>query len=445
MVKIPAVKPALVDIAPRSGPNNAGASNDGLSIDRSVLQTRANRGRQVLPTGYLDPTKVVIDDSDGEHEEDHHDDEEEWKDSADEDPLTKIAKQVKKKGLFKSPMVPPILQPMVSPLRSSHSTAKQEDHGAIAQQSRAELPLKPLKLDIDVSPSQDGPAGVHVETKPLVRANSALDITGQERFGNSLKIDIENLMKLTSRPVYRVHVVAASKVGFTSIPPELRVRIYRMLFRSENCIAIGVRQDFCRSSQFLRTCKLVHYEGRVILYRENKFQLRREYNIRGRFFDRSWSDIGYEDCYRFVDMIGPINLSMIRDVGIFLDDALPSLTPDVDVRRRRYINDQNLRCCLGLLAKHGQLQRIKLEIHGRRRLGWNTEDAGFLGQLKAIKADCVFFGRLDEKDEGSDTHVKKSTYPYTYSGCNLELLLIEILRRSIGHKVKQEGTKRGAA
>ena len=86
----------------------------------------------------------------------------------------------------------------------------------------------------------------------------------------------------------------AAKLGFSNLPPELRLRIYRMLFRSTGCITIGARDDFCYSAQFLRTCKLVHLEGRVILYRENRFQLQRERSTRGRFFDQTWTEIGYE-------------------------------------------------------------------------------------------------------------------------------------------------------
>ncbi len=126
-------------------------------------------------------------------------------------------------------------------------------------------------------------------------------------------------------------------------------------------------------------------------------------------------------------MIQGANISMMRDVGIYLDDALPSLAPDV--RGRRYINDGNLMGCLNLLAKHGQLQRIKLQIHGRRRLGWSFEDTMFLTELKKVKADKVGFGFLDEPDERSDEWAIR-TNPYT-RGRNVERLMVPILRKSM--------------
>jgi len=136
-------------------------------------------------------------------------------------------------------------------------------------------------------------------------------------------------------------------------------------------------------------------------------------------------------------MIQGTNISMMRDVGVYLDDALPSLAPDV--RRRRYINDRNLMGCLDLLAKHSQLQHVKLQIHGRRRLGWSFEDTAFLTALKKIKADKVGFGFLDETDERSDEWAVR---PYSYTrGRNIERLMVPILRNSMvrGGKQAEEG------
>ena len=99
-------------------------------------------------------------------------------------------------------------------------------------------------------------------------------------------------------------------------------------------------------------------------------------------------------------MIGAANISLLRDIAMYLDDGLPSLEPDAT--RRRYINDQNLRFCLSLLARFAHLSRIKFEIHGRRRLGSHGEDVPFLERLKLIKADYVGFGYLRATDMMSE-------------------------------------------
>ena len=99
---------------------------------------------------------------------------------------------------------------------------------------------------------------------------------------------------------------------------------------------------------------------------------------------------------RFLEGIGPINITLLRDVGISFDDATPSQAPDTPIYFRRYVNDMHLRYSIQLLAKHSQLNYLKLEFLGRRRLSYY--DYEILAALRKVKANRVDFGYLHEPD-----------------------------------------------
>ena len=70
-------------------------------------------------------------------------------------------------------------------------------------------------------------------------------------------------------------------LGFNSLPPEIRNRIYRMLFVG-NPVELIFRANNSRSAALLATCKEIEREGSSILYGENVFCFRpRFYNIQG--------------------------------------------------------------------------------------------------------------------------------------------------------------------
>jgi hypothetical protein len=60
-------------------------------------------------------------------------------------------------------------------------------------------------------------------------------------------------------------ITKPTKKGFTDLPYELRVDIYRRTFVKKQPLAFNSKEGFSRSSQFLRTCKLVYEEGREIM------------------------------------------------------------------------------------------------------------------------------------------------------------------------------------
>jgi len=181
-------------------------------------------------------------------------------------------------------------------------------------------------------------------------------------------------------------------VGFNDLPPELRNTIYRYLFaRKDKNHEIRIpppkSASLCRSTQFLRTCKLVYSEGCSILYGENTFFLVRHYATRGPFWETIPKEIGYQDVLHFLKMIGQENVQYLRDIKFSFDDALPKDTPYMDSHeKRRYLNDEYLMHCLRIL-RHGKLRIFHMQFNGRRRL--LKSDVKFLGYLEQIKADEV--------------------------------------------------------
>lgn len=142
----------------------------------------------------------------------------------------------------------------------------------------------------------------------------------------------------------RVHdMEGLHQTGFSDLPPEIRNRIYRMVFVTNAPIEFQTRKDFSRSAAFLRTCNLVHEEGREILYGENTFCFARSEYKRGKFWERTWTEIGYKDVRRFFETIGPINIGMLKYVSFILTDVSRSAAPDLNWDQRRFVHDRVLR------------------------------------------------------------------------------------------------------
>jgi len=302
MAKTAALRPVSRKVQSGSGSRNVGSSIAGQSIVRSALPMRANRGNQGLPRGYVDSTDMVIDDSDEEYEDESKKDSE---DSAEDDPLTKMAKQAKKKGLSGAPVPAPKLKPMLTPVEyiCAGQQLKNDNVTQVAQQSQIRIPLRPLQLVINAPPEHKGPILINIDLNSLISQNIT-PVNGGQGVGkesieeeNRIHMDSTATTMPTSLTISRspcVETTRTVKPSFDILPPELRLRVYRLLFTTKGWTIVGNRQDFSRSAQLLRTCKLVHSEGRAVLYGENKFQFRREHNIRGQFFERQWNDIGYE-------------------------------------------------------------------------------------------------------------------------------------------------------
>lgn len=184
----------------------------------------------------------------------------------------------------------------------------------------------------------------------------------------------------------RVNAVQKAKTSFTDLPPEIRIRIYRSVFVTEAPINFHSRRDFQRSSSFLRTCQIAHNEGRAVLYGENAFHFERSHSTRGKFFEEDWREIGFKDMRRFLETIGPTNISMMRYISIEFGDATKAYGP-VEEIERRFVNDPVVLRCLELIGSNTHLAKFAVQFAGRRNL--DRTDLPFLRALTSIKSQEV--------------------------------------------------------
>ena len=180
-------------------------------------------------------------------------------------------------------------------------------------------------------------------------------------------------------------VTTAKKVGFLSLPPELRNKVYRLIFVADTDLRWGSPTNFCRSGQFLSTCRTVYSEGCSILYGENTFHFERNRTTRGYFWEPVHKEIGYKDFHQFLKKIGPENLAHLRDIKLHLEDATLCSTQYLNsVEDRRYINDEYLIDCLRIL-RTARLRKLVVGFYGRRAL--QRSDIKFLSYLEQIRVD----------------------------------------------------------
>jgi hypothetical protein len=163
--------------------------------------------------------------------------------------------------------------------------------------------------------------------------------------------------------------------------------VYRQVFVTEAPIDFASRDNFARSSSFLRTCQVVHQEGRAVLYGENAFHFERSAGTRGTFFESTWKEIGFKDARRFLETIGTVNISMMRYISFHFQDAAPSTTPHLDENERRFVNDPILHRILKLIGTNARLSKIAFQFSGRKFL--QTVDYNFLQALSSIKSEEV--------------------------------------------------------
>ena len=177
---------------------------------------------------------------------------------------------------------------------------------------------------------------------------------------------------------------------FLRLPPELRNKIYRLVFKRDDSFQIPAckpwgDRSLCQSGQFLSTCKMVHNEGCSILYGENSFAFERHEDTRSHFYEHEAKEVGYQDALRFLQMIGAENLQYLRELKIIFTDARPSNTPLLHtIEDRRYMTDNILISFLRVL-RHAKLRKISLAFSGRRKL--QPTDDKFLRYLEQIKVD----------------------------------------------------------
>jgi hypothetical protein len=193
------------------------------------------------------------------------------------------------------------------------------------------------------------------------------------------------------QPIVQEETAAKPRCYFLEAPGEVRNIIYRKLLVAGVVLDLSNPRNFTLSGQLLRTCRQIHEDARSILYGENKFQLERTKGRRQKYWQPDPQDIGWKDVRHFLSDIGETNISLMREVIIVCEDALPSLAPLLSKDARRFVYDPNLGAVMGTLARHTNLRHLKLCFAGRKML--SRQDENFLKTLVKIKADSVKVGR----------------------------------------------------
>lgn len=194
-------------------------------------------------------------------------------------------------------------------------------------------------------------------------------------------------------------VFESPRLGFHSLPPELRNRIYRMLFVKKQPVQLHSGYNLSRSSQFLSYQRQVYQEGASILYGLNKFVFTRSSYRVGRWFDSTISETGYSHVEECLRAIGHNNLSLMRHVAFVFTDACRITTPELTLETRRFVNDPDLERCLRRLGKYAKnLKTLSVNFQGKRTVA--RTDKVFLDALTTIMAEKVEIrGNLDTKIE----------------------------------------------
>ncbi|KAF2807794.1 uncharacterized protein BDZ99DRAFT_464706 [Mytilinidion resinicola] len=250
---------------------------------------------------------------------------------------------------------------------------------------------RPIELTFQIPPGFKGPLVVRLDRKLLTSAgtdpNSAKHGTDDASRLWFAKRHRKTTQSMTKRPAkHSAGTHQPNATGFLKLPPELRNKIYGLLFVSQNELRFSNPQ-FSLSSAFLRTCKQVHDEGRTVLYGESTFVFERNRNSRSPFWDPVAKEIGYKDMRRFLTMIGD-NLALLRQIRVVFEDATPSSLPYVrSQEERRFIHDEHLIECLRILRR-AELKKLTLCFHGRKTLT-EYDGVSFLGRVCEIQADKV--------------------------------------------------------
>ncbi|KAF9733284.1 hypothetical protein PMIN06_008767 [Paraphaeosphaeria minitans] len=317
---------------------------------------RRSAGKAKPTAGYVD-SKVIED----EYEEPIE------TPSEDEDGQIKPTQAKRKRKRSPSPEPPPL----DDVIRNDEPDERSDDEDPFQKKTK----LPPIELQFNVPLGFHGPLVVKLDRSLLVP-----DMAYEMRPRRAMKI------RAGSGGDLQPSGGGKKPLGFVNLPAELRNKVYRHLFVTEEKIVFPDAENMSRSSQFLSTCKLVHNEGCSILYGENKFRFDRNHKTRGPFWEPVPKEIGYKDVRQFLKMIGPENLVYLRDVTLFLSDALPSTTPELTHESRRYLHDDHLLDVLRIL-RQAKLRKLNVLFTGRRSLA--RTDTRFVEYLMQVKGDEV--------------------------------------------------------
>lgn len=289
-----------------------------------------------------------------------------------------------------------------------------DQNGSVAPGDGAEIP----DITFKITPNPNGTISLHSPSYSAVATGSEMGNAFVAPTSSSLlpvllgSVDGEDEDPVSRRKQLVLQARARAeakcrpqkeKPSFFDLPEEVRVRIYRMLFFSKAPIVFNTRKDLSRSAAFLRTCRLINHEGRLILYGDNSFHFERNVQRRGRLFDKVWKEIGFKDVRSFLLMIGGHNIAHLKFVsfdfydGYFNKTTAPSFKED----KMRYVNDIILHHALRLIGRYAILEKIVVTFAGRRII--RPMDFQFLHALASIKSYEVIQAKHSWR-ESKDTY-----------------------------------------
>lgn len=293
----------------------------------------------------------------------------------------------KPKNRARTPTPPP--SPLPPPLSPSV-------HDEIEVFARSDSPDPPtpedtaeagITLTFNIPPGFQGPLVVKLDTASLSRTAKPIKRPAHVASTGHASRNSRRVCKFVGKACEHSLPMNDKKRGFLDLPPELRNKVYRLLFVTKEPLDFHNPCNFSRSAALLATCRQVHNEGRGILYSENNFNLERDRGCRAPYWSNKTQEVGFKDIRRFLTSIGPSNIAMLRDVFMILEDAMPSVTPGFTNEERRYVHDDHLIECLKMLGRHAKLRKLGLCCNGRKVV--DRTDYRFLDALRAITADEV--------------------------------------------------------
>lgn len=243
-----------------------------------------------------------------------------------------------------------------------------------------------IQLKLDLGNGQASPI-INLDVSSLVLGKRTAEQAGLQAVTSATARGFKR-PKVTSAPLKRKAKKGADTKGFADLPYEIRVRIYRLAFVTEEPIDFASRKGFCRSSALLQTCKMAAAEGTGILYGENAFHLEKTSRTTGKYWDAELVEIGWKDVRRFLEAIGSTNIAKMQYLSFVFADAAPSGTRELDEYERRFVNDPVLIHCLNLLSVC-TLDKIAFSFLGRKQLAYT--DLYFLRAITSIKTRSVHF------------------------------------------------------
>ena len=269
-----------------------------------------------------------------------------------------------------------------------------EDHTKPSVEARnlqAKSAMEPLKFSMHIPYAHSGHAYANIDFDGIIRRTP---YHLQQEVGKYVKDLEEGESRTVVEPKHLIvpkafSVPAPPKPSFLELSGEIRNRIYRLVLRGEPVQFID-GENFERSGNILRANKQIYEETRRVLYGENDFIFERDPQKCGAFWQPNRSEIGYTNVRRFLEMIGPVNIGLIRLAGFAFEDAVPSSAPGKSRDERRYANDPHCLDVLKTFAKYGNLHKITIGLYGRRVL-CDRRDWKFVGALRSIPADLVDF------------------------------------------------------